>query len=225
MKTPAFAGAVSCCSHWNSVELGGNILDGLVDQRFAFAAHLLAEHDAGRFDGDVGGAGADIGDGLCLGLRDLVFHRLGAAGNQRIERSASYTKYKEAADALFSGGVLPQGLEQKFDPDGKRKAQKEAMMKLREVPDRKAWVQGVVDYLQLYPELPEDAYFLDSLLDHPKERIVDKALAQLEQLHEEGKLAGKTPKSLEQRLKSIELTSLDPDMQARAKVLREKVRA
>ncbi len=144
---------------------------------------------------------------------------------QRIERSASYTKYKEAADALFSGGVLPQGLEQKFDPDGKRKAQKEAMMKLREVPDRKAWVQGVVDYLQLYPELPEDAYFLDSLLDHPKERIVDKALAQLEQLHEEGKLAGKTPKSLEQRLKSIELTSLDPDMQARAKVLREKVRA
>lgn len=145
---------------------------------------------------------------------------------QRIERSASYTKYKEAADALFSGGALPQGLEQQFDPEGKRRAQKEAMNKLHELPDRKAWVQGVVDYLAQYPELPEDAYFLDSLLDHPKDRIVDKALARLEMLHEEGKLtAAKAPKSLEQRLKSIELTSLDPDTQARAKSLREKVRA
>src|SRR5436309_6030018 len=59
---------------------------------------------------------------------------------QRIERSASYEKYKQAADNLFTGGVLPQGLEKTFDPDGKRKVQKEAMMKLRESPDRKAWV-------------------------------------------------------------------------------------
>lgn len=143
---------------------------------------------------------------------------------QRIERSASYEKYKTAADALFTGGALPEGLAAKFDPEGKRKVQKEAMNKLRELPDRKAWVQGVVEYLEAYPELPEDAYFLDSLLDHPKERIVDKALAKLEMLHEEGKLAGKTPKSLEQRLKALELTSTDPDVQQRAKVLREKTR-
>ena len=38
---------------------------------------------------------------------------------QRIERSASYEKYKKAADSLFTGGELPQGLEQTFDPDGK----------------------------------------------------------------------------------------------------------
>jgi hypothetical protein len=144
---------------------------------------------------------------------------------QKIERSASYEKYKKAADALFSGGELPEGLAQTFDPEGKRKEQKEAMMKLRELPDRKAWVQGVVDYLAKYPELPEDAFFLDSLLDHPKERIVDKALARLEQLHEEGKLLKeKVPKSLEQRLKSLELTSTDPDVQTRAKALREKTR-
>src|SRR5437879_3451970 len=62
---------------------------------------------------------------------------------QRIERSASYTRYKQAADALFTGGALPEGLEKTFDPDGKRKAQKDAMLKLRELPDRKAWVQGV----------------------------------------------------------------------------------
>ena len=144
---------------------------------------------------------------------------------QRIERSATYEKYKQAADALFTGGELPEGLAAKFDPEGKRKAQKEAMNKLRELPDRKAWVQGVVEYLEKYPELPEDAYFLDSLLDHPRERIVDKALSRLEGLQEEGKLKAKLPQSLEQRLKSLEMTSLDPDTQQRAKALREKLRS
>jgi hypothetical protein len=141
---------------------------------------------------------------------------------QRIERSASYEKYKKAADSLFTGGELPEGLAKTFDPDGKRKAQKEARQKLTEM-DRKAWVQGVVDYLEKYPELPEDAYFLDSLLDHPRERVVEKALGKLEEMQTEGKLKEKVPKSLPQRLKSIELTSLDPDTQARARTLREKV--
>lgn len=144
---------------------------------------------------------------------------------QRIERSASYSRYKQAADALFTGGELPEELAKTFDPEGKRKAQKEAMLKLRELPDRKAWVQGVIEYLEKYPELPEDPYFLDSLLDHPRERIVDKSLAALEQLEGEGKLKSKLPRSLEQRLKSIELTALDPDMQQRARALREKIRA
>src|SRR5690242_17842395 len=88
---------------------------------------------------------------------------------QRIERSASYTRYKQAADALFTGGALPEGLAKTFDPEGKREAQKDARLKLSEM-DRKAWVQGVVDYLEKFPELPEDAYFLDSLLDHPRDR-------------------------------------------------------
>lgn len=144
---------------------------------------------------------------------------------QKLERSATYTRYKQAADSLFTGGELPDGLAQQFDPDGKRRQQKEAMMKLRELPDRKAWAQGVVDYLEKYPELPEDPYFLDSLLDHPRDRIVDKALGKLEALEGEGKLKQKLPKSLEQRLKSIEMTSLDPEAQGRAKALREKIRA
>ena len=45
---------------------------------------------------------------------------------QRIERSATYTRYKQAADSLFTGGALPEGLAKTFDPDGKRQAQKEA---------------------------------------------------------------------------------------------------
>ncbi|WP_158501979.1 hypothetical protein [Vitiosangium sp. GDMCC 1.1324] len=49
----------------------------------------------------------------------------------------------------------------------------------------------------------------------------------LEGLAAKGKLLVKTkvPKSLDQRLKGIELTSSDPDTQGRAKALREKLRA
>src|SRR5580692_688406 len=88
---------------------------------------------------------------------------------QRIERSASYERYKQAADSLFNGGQLPDGLAKAFDPEGKRKAQKEAMLNLRELPDRKAWSAAVVEFLEKYPELPDDPYFLDALLDHPKD--------------------------------------------------------
>lgn len=144
---------------------------------------------------------------------------------QRLERSATYGRYKQAADALFSGGELPEGLAKAFDPEGKRKAQREAMLKLRELPDRKAWVQGVVEYLEKYPELPEDPYFLDSLLDHPRDRIVDQSLSRLEELEQAGRLRAKLPRSLEQRLKSIELTSMDAEVQERARQLREKIRA
>jgi hypothetical protein len=144
---------------------------------------------------------------------------------QKLERSASYQKYKAAADALFTGGELPEGLAKTFDPEGKRKAQKAALQKVADAESRADWVKAVVDYLEKYPELPEDTYFLDSLLDHPRERIVDKALAKLELMSEEGKLKTKVPQSLDQRLKSVELTSMDPEMQGRAKTLREKLRA
>src|SRR4029078_1157250 len=77
---------------------------------------------------------------------------------QRIERSATYTRYKQAADALFTGGELPEELAKQRAPDGKRKVQKDAMLALRELPDRRSWAQGVIEYLEKYPELPEDAY-------------------------------------------------------------------
>jgi hypothetical protein len=98
------------------------------------------------------------------------------------------------------------------------------MAKLRELPDRKAWAQGVLEYLEKYPELPEDPYFLDSLLDHPRERVVGQALGKLESLQESGTLKAKLPKSLDQRLKALELTSMDPEIQQRARALREQLR-
>lgn len=142
---------------------------------------------------------------------------------QRIERSASYEKYKKAADSLFSGGALPEGLATTFDPEGKRKDQKAALKKVTEAPDRKQWAERAVEYIEKY-DLPDDAFFLDSLLDHPKDRIVDKALARLELLASDGRLVKeKAPRSLEQRLKSQEMTNLDSDVQARAKALRQKL--
>ncbi len=145
-------------------------------------------------------------------------------GQQRIEKSASYEKYKQAADSLFTGGELPKGLAETFDPQGKRKEQKTAFAKLAQASDRKAWAVAVVEYLEKYPELPEDLYFLDSLLDHPKDRLVDKALGKLETLQEEGKLPkDKTPRSLEQRLRALEMTSMDDEVKVRAKALRAKL--
>lgn len=142
---------------------------------------------------------------------------------QRIERSASYEKYKKAADSLFSGGALPEGLAATFDPEGKRKEQKTALKKVTEAEDRKQWAERAVEYIEKY-DLPDDAFFLDSLLDHPKDRIVDKALARLELMAEDGRLVKeKAPRSLEQRLKSQEMTSMDSDVQARAKALRLKL--
>jgi hypothetical protein len=143
---------------------------------------------------------------------------------QRIERSPTYEKYKKAADALFTGGELPEGLAETFDPEGKRKEQKEALKKVSDAPDRKAWVERVNEYLAKHPELPEDVYFLDSLLDHPKEIWVERALGKLEALAGEGRLTReRAPRSLDQRLRSLSMTGLDAVLQARASALRVRL--
>lgn len=142
---------------------------------------------------------------------------------QRIERSPTYEKYKKAADSLFTGGALPDGLAQTFDTDGKRKEQKAAMQRVADAPDRKAWAERVIEFHEKYG-LPDDAFFLDSVLDHPKDRLVGLALTRLEVMVEEARLPKeKAPRSLEQRLKSIEMTSMDSEYQQRAKALRLKL--
>lgn len=149
------------------------------------------------------------------------------AQQQRLENSPNYGKALKAADALFTPGApLPDAVAGQLDPDNKRQAQKDAMLRVTEAGDRKLWTERVVEYFTKYPDMPEDPYFLDSLLDHPKDRIVDKALAKLEALGDDGKLVrAKTPRSLEQRLRSLEMTSLDTDVQQRAKALRTKLAA
>ncbi|MCL2012958.1 MAG: hypothetical protein FWG75_09255 [Cystobacterineae bacterium] len=144
--------------------------------------------------------------------------------SSKIARSPSYEKYKKAADAIFSQGELPQALAEQWDAQGTRKAFRENIKKLMQPKDRASWIKGVLQFVEQYDALPDDIYFLDSLLDHPKESIVSKALCHLEHWLETGKAFPKCPPSLEQRLKSIELGSLDEQLQAQAKRLREKLR-
>jgi hypothetical protein len=139
---------------------------------------------------------------------------------ERLQQIATYEKYKKAADSLFGQGELPPGLAEKFDPEGKRKELKAELNRVADAPDRKTWAERVVEYVEKHG-MPDDAFFLDAVLDHPKERLIDKALAKLELLQSEAKLVKeKVPRSLEPRLKSLELTSLDSEIQTRAKALR-----
>jgi hypothetical protein len=143
---------------------------------------------------------------------------------QRLEKSASYQKYKSAVDGLFSGAAdVPAGMANAIDPEGKRKEMKAAMQRVGDAPDRKAWAERAIEFLEKYPQ-PEDPFFLDSLLDHPKDRVVDQALGRLELMVEEGRLTReKPPRSLEQRLRTLEMTNLDAEVQQRAKTLRGKL--
>ena len=142
---------------------------------------------------------------------------------QRIERSASYEKYKKAADAIFEGGELPETLAATFDPAGKRTELRSALKLIADAKDRKTWAALVTQFLTEH-ELPEDAFFLDSILDHPKDAVVERALARLEELCSSGKLQqGRAPRSLLERLQTLAMMSMEPTIQERAKVLRGKL--
>lgn len=148
---------------------------------------------------------------------------------EKLAASQSYQDYKKSVEKIFGGGgEVPDTMKDALDPSGgkgKRTAALKELAKL-ESEDRKAWMAAVVSFLEEH-ELPDDPFFVVSLLDHSKDRVVDKALAKLEQLVADGKFsapgAKKPPKSLEQRLKSIELTALDDEQKSRAKALRTQL--
>ena len=145
---------------------------------------------------------------------------------EQLTHTQSYQDYKKSVEKIFGGGgEVPDQMKGALDPGGEKDKRTKALKELRrlEQEDRKQWSDAVFAFVQEH-ELPDDPYFCDSLLDHSKARVVDKALGKLEQLAADGKIAGpKKPKSLEQRLKSIELTSIDDEQKSRAKALREKL--
>ena len=145
---------------------------------------------------------------------------------ERLERSQAYRAYKANLDKFFEGGVgaAPEGLKALLDPTGEKSARAKAIEEIQKASaeDRRRWSELVKAFVEEH-ELPPDPYLLTEFLGHPRERVVDKALAKIEALHEEGKLT-KIPPSLDQQLRSLELTADDEELRTRACALREKLR-
>ncbi len=138
----------------------------------------------------------------------------------RVEKSASYGRLKSAADAFFSGSLMPDSLVEKIDPTGEGKARKEALQKLRGIDDFRTFATASKEYVEKHG-LFDDPYLLDRLLGHPNDGLVLKALGRIGELLSEG--AFKVPKSLSERLKSLEIGSDDPEVQETAKALRDRL--
>jgi len=146
---------------------------------------------------------------------------------ERLSRTPVYEQYKAKVSKMFEGGDMPDMLREKLDPTGELKVRDDLLRKIKKVAteDRKAWAEAVAEFVAKY-EIPDDAYLVVDWLDHPKDRVVEKALAKLEQMADAGVLVGsKRPKAIDQRLRAVELIGGDPETQARAKALREKLAA
>ena len=143
------------------------------------------------------------------------------AEREKTDRSGGYSRYKSAADAFFSGNLLPDGLKEKVDPTGEGKARQDLLKKVRDAEDFKTFAQLSKEYIDKY-ELPEDPYLLDRLLGHPNDEIVLRTLARLTALLAAAEL--KAPKSLPERLKSLELGSDNPEVQDLAKALAKSLK-
>jgi len=142
---------------------------------------------------------------------------------ERFEQSTGYTKYKTNLDRLFSGGgaALPEHLRQNTDPTDAVAEKDEERKKLYAIEDSKVFYAAATEFLKTH-ELPDDPRILDRLLMHPDEKILEKALARLEELHKAGTL--KVPPALVQRLSSVEIDSGDPKIRRRAADLRKAIR-
>lgn len=143
------------------------------------------------------------------------------ADRQRLERSATYSRYKSAADQFFSGELMPEALREKLDPTGEVAARQEAARKLRTADEADDFNRLAEEFLEKY-EAPEDPYLLDRMLAHPTTSVVLTALEKLIELADAGELV--PPKSLAQRLRSLELTADDYDVQDEAKRLAKKLK-
>jgi hypothetical protein len=143
----------------------------------------------------------------------------------KLERSQAYREYKSSLDKFFSGsGAAPDGLKGLLDPSGAKSARSKAIEDIQKASaeDRRKWAELVKVFVEEH-ELPPDPYLLTEFLGHPKEAVAAKAMARIAELAEGGKIK-KIPPSLDQQLRSVELTSSDDDLKAAARALREKLK-
>jgi hypothetical protein len=141
---------------------------------------------------------------------------------ERFERTSGYSRYKSAADAFFSGEATPEVLREKMDATGDLKVRQDLVARMKKAADNEqAFAEAAAEHLQKFGA-PEDPYLLDRMLGHKDAAVVKAALEKLEALAAEGSLA--PPKSLAQRLRTLELAHDDPDVQDAAKRLGRKVK-
>lgn len=161
-------------------------------------------------------------------MKDKGFNRQRrqeSRSQEKLQRSPVYEQYRSKASKMFSGSELPDALREKLDPSGALQARDDLLKKIKKLAtdDRKQWSEKVLEFTEKF-ELPEDLFLISDWLDHPRDRVVDKALSKLESLVESGAWDGvKRPKSLDQRLRSLEMLSGDSEIQGRAKALRLKL--
>ncbi len=145
---------------------------------------------------------------------------------EKLERSPAYRAYKSNLDKFFEGGVdaAPEGLKGLLDPSGKKSARTKAVEAIQKASaeDRRQWAELVAAFVEEH-ELPPDPYLLTEFLAHPRESVATKAIAELGRLFDDDKLK-KIPASLDQQLRSLELTADDDDLREEARQLREKLR-
>lgn len=143
------------------------------------------------------------------------------AAREKLQKSPQYSRYKSAADKFFSGDLMPEAIAERIDPTGQGKARREALKKVNDADDFKTFATLAKEYVNDWG-MPEDPYLLDRLLGHPNDGLVLKTLEEIHRRLDEGSF--KAPKTLSQRLKSIELGSDEPDVQDAAKALAVRLR-
>jgi hypothetical protein len=140
----------------------------------------------------------------------------------RRPRSAEYRSYKSQLNRLFDGGALPEALQEKLDDSmmdevKKRKAGLDAV-KTAASPKQ---VRAALTAFRQSFGFPEDEEVLARLLDLQDEDVVLETILTLDRLREEGRL--KRAGSLKGRLKTVQMTMDEPDIQNAARALVKKL--
>ena len=132
----------------------------------------------------------------------------------------SSASYKSDLEKLFqSGGKVPerfQGIMDELKPEegSPEAARAEAIERLEQAEDFRAFVKEINAYRKEGHRLPDDEDLLGRMLDHPSEAVLGAVLSHLLDLHRRQTLEGSA--ALKARLKTIKQISDDPSLHERA---------
>ena len=159
--------------------------------------------------------------------RNKSAHRSGGGGSKpdRMANSQAYRSYKTQLNKLFDGGAeLPDALKEKLQDSGlveAAKAKKAATQAVLEAMSprklRKTFKEFRADY-----GFPEDAPFLNKLLESDDEDLLIETLETIERLVAAGEL--KAGSAMQARIKSAMIMVDAPEVQTLGNALLKKLR-